>query len=80
VAAKIANIIPKFRLNIQYAIWDHIKLIDQYDLRQTSNLAKFCSRFVSNPMSNGSLSILKTFADLINVSPSVSLFLKVFFK
>lgn len=30
VAAKIASLIPKFRLNLQYAIWDHLKLIHQY--------------------------------------------------
>jgi hypothetical protein len=30
VAAKIAHLMPKFRLNLQYAIWDHLKLIDQY--------------------------------------------------
>ena len=27
VAAKIASLIPKFRLSLQYAIWDHLKLL-----------------------------------------------------
>ena len=30
VAAKIASLTPKFRMNLQYAIWDHLKLLEQY--------------------------------------------------
>lgn len=77
VAAKIANLIPKFRLNLQYAIWDHLKLIDQYSLRRTSNLAKFTGQLISDPLANSSLSILKFFPDLSNVRAIDTTFLSI---
>lgn len=80
VAAKIANINPKFKSKVQFTIWDHVKLIDSYDPRKISNLAKFTARFVANPLTNGSLSILKYFPDLINIAPEEAMFLVIFFK
>jgi hypothetical protein len=80
VGAKIAGLIPKFRLNLQYAIWDHAKLIDQYELRRTSNLAKFMARLIYEPMSNCSLSLLKFFPDLTDLKPTQAVFVKIFFK
>ncbi len=79
VAAKISNLMPKFKSKVQFAIWDHIKLLESYDARKNSNLAKFTARFIGNPLSNGSLSILKHFADLINIHPFESMFLMIFF-
>jgi len=79
VAGKIASIRPKFRLNLQYAIWDHLKLLAQYELRRTSNLAKFAAKLISDPTSNCSLSILKFYPDLSNVSALDLTFLNIFF-
>ena len=79
VASKIASLRPKFRLNLQYALWDHLKLINQYELRRTSNLAKFMSKLICDPMSNCSLSMLKYFPDLSNVNPIENTFLNIFF-
>ena len=79
VASKIASLKPKFRLNLQYAIWDHLKLISQYNLRRTSNLAKFIAKLISDPTSNCSLSILKFYPDLSNVQPIQNTFLNIFF-
>jgi hypothetical protein len=70
---------PRFRLNLQYAIWDHLKLIDQYELRRTSNLAKFTAKLISDSLSNCSLSILKFYPDLSNVSAMDITFLSIFF-
>lgn len=79
VGAKIASLMPKFKSKIQFVIWDHIKLLESYNARKTSNLAKFAARFVGNTLSNGSLSILKYFADLVNIPPFESMFLIIFF-
>lgn len=79
VAAKIANINPKFKSKVQFTIWDQIKLLESYDARKTSNLAKFTARFVGNSLTDGSLSILKYFPDLINVHPYEAMFLMIFF-
>lgn len=79
VAAKLASLIPKFRLNIQYALWDHIKLVDEYSLRRTSNLAKFMARIMYEPMANCSLSMLKCFPDMCNLRPLQSAFCNIFF-
>ena len=70
---------PKFRMNLQYALWDHLKLIDQYELRRTSNLAKFTAKLISDPLSNCSLSMLKFFPDLSNVRAIDRTFLDIFF-
>lgn len=70
---------PKFRLNLQYAIWDHLKLIHQYELRRTANLAKFAGKLISDPLSNTSLSILKFFPDLSNIRAIDTTFLNIFF-
>jgi hypothetical protein len=72
VAAKIASLVPKFRLNLQYAIWDHLKLISQYELRRTSKL-------ISDQTANSSLSILKFFPDLSNVRAIETTFLNICF-
>ena len=79
VAGKIASLKPKFRLNLQYALWDRLKLIAEYELRRTSNLAKFAAKLVSDPTSNSSLSILKFYPDLSNVSAIDMTFLNIFF-
>lgn len=79
VAAKLASVNPKFRLNLQYAIWDHLKLLQQYDLRRSSNLAKFAARLISDPLSNSSLSILKFYPDLSNIRAIDTTFLTIFF-
>lgn len=70
---------PKFRQNIQYAIWDHLKLISQYDLRRTANLAKFTAKIISDPVGNCSLSILKFYPDLSNTGTIDTTFLNMFF-
>lgn len=77
VAAKIASLMPKFRLHLQYSIWDHLKLLPQYDLRKTSNLAKFLAKLISDPLSNCSLSILKFYPDLSNIRTIDTTFLKI---
>lgn len=79
MAAKIASLVPKFRLNLQYAIWDHLKLISQYELRRTSNLAKFTAKLISDQTANSSLSILKFFPDLSNVRAIETTFLNICF-
>ena len=79
VAAKIASLIPKFRLYLQYAIWDHLKLIRQYQLRRTSNLAKFTAKVIAQPMANCSMSLLKFYPDLSNVEAIDRTFLDIFF-
>ena len=79
VAAKIASLHSKFRQNLQYALWDHLKLIQQYELRRTSNLAKFGAKLISDPLSNCSLSMLKFYPDLSNVRPIDTTFLNIFF-
>ena len=79
VAAKIANINPKFKSKVQFTIWDHIKLLESYNARKTSNLAKFAARFVANQLTNGSLTILKYFSDFINIPPYEAMFLMIFF-
>lgn len=79
VAAKMANVMPKFRLNLQYAIWDHLKLVQQYELRRTSNLAKFAAKLISDPLSNSSLSVLKFYPDLSNIRSIDTTFLNIFF-
>jgi len=42
-------------------------------------LAKFTARFIGNSLTDGSLSILKYFPDLINVHPYEAMFLMIFF-
>lgn len=79
VASKMASLKPKFRLNIQYAIWDHLKLISQYELRRTSNLAKFLAKLICDPISNCSLSILKFYPDLSNLRTIENTFVGIFF-
>ncbi len=79
VAAKISNINPKFKSKVQFTIWDHIKLLESYDARKTSNIAKFTARYIGSVLTNGSLSILKYFPDFINVHPSEAMFLMIFF-
>ena len=79
MAAKLASVNPKFRLNLQYAIWDHLKLLHQYDLRRSSNLAKFAARLISDPLSNSSLSVLKFYPDLSNIRTIDTTFLTIFF-
>ncbi len=79
VAAKLASLIPKFRLNLQYALWDHLKLIGQYELRRTSNLAKFAAKLIAQPLSNCSLSLLKFYPDLSNLQTVDRTFLDIFF-
>ena len=79
VAAKIANINPKFKSKVQFTRWDHIKLLESYNARKTSNLAKFAARFVANQLTNGSLTILKYFSDFINIPPYEAMFLMIFF-
>jgi len=70
---------PKFRLNLQYSIWDHLKLLGQYELRRTSNLAKFVAKLISDPLSNCSLSILKFYPDLSNIRAIDTTFLQILF-
>lgn len=70
---------PKFRLNLQYAIWDHLKLIHQYELRRTANLAKFAGKLISDPLANSSLSVLRFFPDLSNIMAIDGTFLSIFF-
>jgi nucleolar MIF4G domain-containing protein 1 len=70
VAAKISNLMPKFKPKLQYTLWDHLKLLESYNARKISNLAKFEARFIANLLSNGSLSVLKYFSDLVNVTPN----------
>jgi nucleolar MIF4G domain-containing protein 1 len=79
VAGKIASLKPKFRQNIQYGIWDHLKLIDQYELRRTSNLAKFTAKLISDHAANCSLSILKYYPDISNIRAIDTTFLNIFF-
>jgi hypothetical protein len=79
VAAKIASVMQKFRLNLQYAIWDHLKLIHQYELRRTANLAKFAAKLISDPLANSSLSVLRFFPDLSNIRAIDATFLNIFF-
>ena len=78
VGAKLASLIPKFRLHIQYALWDHLKLIGQYELRRTSNLAKFTAKIIAEPIANCSLSLLKFYPDLSNLEAIDRTFLDIF--
>jgi hypothetical protein len=80
VAGKIAGLIPKFRLNIQYALWDRVKLLGEYDLRRSVNLAKFFGRLLAYEEANCSLSMLKCFPDLGGLSVKEGVFLKIVMK
>lgn len=67
VACKIAEEIPKFRVFLQFAIWDRLKQLETYDPRKISNLGKFSAWLISSEQANSSLTILKYFPDLLNV-------------
>lgn len=67
VSCKIAAEIPKFRVCLQFAIWDRLKQLDSFEPRKISNLAKFSGWLVSSEEANSSLTILKFFPDLLNV-------------
>jgi nucleolar MIF4G domain-containing protein 1 len=78
VAAKLASLLPKFRLQLQYALWDRLKLLASFELRRTSNLAKFMGRLIADPQANCSLSLLKFYPDLSNLKPADATFIDIF--
>ncbi|XP_046821274.1 nucleolar MIF4G domain-containing protein 1 homolog [Vespa crabro] len=54
----------KYQLTIQYMLWDKFKILDNYDVRQLANLAKFLTHlFIQRSLSISILKILN-FAEL----------------
>lgn len=80
VACKIAEEIPKFRVTLQFALWDKLKQIQSFDPRKISNLGKFYGWVLSSEEANCSLSFLKYFPDISSLRTEEDVFMKVLFK
>mmetsp|Transcript_9325 Transcript_9325/g.17854 ORF Transcript_9325/g.17854 Transcript_9325/m.17854 type:complete len:629 (+) Transcript_9325:7150-9036(+) len=65
---------PSYKYSYQYALWDHLKQMDDYSLRKISNLAKLTARLIgANCISVNCLKIL----DFGALNSHQSIFLRV---
>ena len=74
---KIIEINSKFKFNLQYALWDQFKVLESYNNRKLSNLAKFSADLASKKSLG--LNLIRFF-DFENPSKQHVVFLKVFLK
>lgn len=79
VAAKLVEVVPRFRPAIQFMIWNQVKQLSSFSLRKICNLAKFLSRLILHSASC-SLSMLKNFSDLSAVDKHEQIFITAFFE
>lgn len=77
LADNLIKVQQNLKFSFQYALWDHLKLLDKYTLRKIANLAKFTS-FLVGKRSFG-LQILRSF-DFEALNKHQEIFLQIFFR
>lgn len=74
---KLIELKKEMKFCVQYAFWDHFKLLENYELRKICNLAKFCGLLVNKKILG--LNVLKGM-DLDQNNEHHFLFMKTFLK
>lgn len=68
---------PRFKIPVQFAIWNQQKQLQNYTLRKISNLAKLFSSLIIEATT---LSMLKNLNDMISVDQHQQIFLTIFWE
>jgi len=77
LAENLIKIRSGLKYSFQYALWDHFKQLQHYELRKIANLAKLLSFLVLRK--NMGVQVLRSM-ELDSLNEHESLFVKVFFK